>query len=54
MNTELTYLLEELDNWDEDKPIQVFLLMLIVSACTSNKHSCKGLKAHPNYKQFKK
>lgn len=23
MNTELTYLLEELDNWDEDKPIQV-------------------------------
>ena len=23
MKTELTYLLEELDNWDEDKPIQV-------------------------------
>ena len=23
MNTELTYLLEELDNWDENKPIQV-------------------------------
>ncbi len=23
MNTELTYLLEELDNWNEDKPIQV-------------------------------
>jgi hypothetical protein len=23
MNTELTYLLEELDNWDNDKPIQV-------------------------------
>jgi hypothetical protein len=23
MNSELTYLLEELDNWDENKPIQV-------------------------------
>jgi hypothetical protein len=23
MNTELNYLLEELDNWDENKPIQV-------------------------------
>ena len=23
MNTELTYLLNELDNWDENKPIQV-------------------------------
>jgi hypothetical protein len=23
MNTELTYLLDELDNWDKDKPIQV-------------------------------
>lgn len=23
MNTELTYLLEELDNWDENKSIQV-------------------------------
>lgn len=24
MNTELTYLLEELDNWDEDKPIHKY------------------------------
>ena len=23
MSTELTYLLDELDNWDENKPIQV-------------------------------
>ena len=23
INTELTYLFEELDNWDENKPIQV-------------------------------
>ena len=23
MKTELTYLLEELDNWDENKPIQI-------------------------------
>lgn len=23
MNTELMYLLDELDNWDENKPIQV-------------------------------
>ena len=23
MNTELTYLLRELDNWDEDRPISV-------------------------------
>lgn len=23
MNSELTYLLDELDNWDDDKPVQV-------------------------------
>ena len=34
------------------KLIQLFTLMVIVSlmtACSSNKHSCKGLKAHPKY-----
>ena len=29
MNTELTYLLEELDNWDEDKPIHKYETILI-------------------------
>ena len=40
MNTELTYLLEELDNWDKDKPIQVKDLkrMIIKSFKKANEH----------------
>ena len=33
--------------------VSLFILMLVVSICTSscssNKHKCRGLKAHPNY-----
>lgn len=40
MNTELTYLLEELDNWDENKPIQVKDLkrMIIKSFKKADEH----------------
>lgn len=40
MNTELTYLLEELDNWDKDKPIQVKDLkrMIIKSFEAATRH----------------
>jgi hypothetical protein len=27
---------------------------LCFASCGSNKHGCQGLKAHPNYKSFKK
>ena len=34
---------------------KLFILMLVVAAmttsCTTKKHGCKGLKAHPNYKK---
>jgi hypothetical protein len=33
---------------------KLFILMCIVAvatSCTSSKHGCKGLKAHPNYKK---
>lgn len=33
--------------------IQLFVLMIIVSlittSCSTNKHKCRGLKAHPKY-----
>jgi hypothetical protein len=34
--------------------ISIFLLMCIVAvatSCTSSKHGCKGLSAHPNFKK---
>lgn len=34
--------------------IQIFVLMLVVAvmttSCTTKKHHCRGLSAHPNYK----
>lgn len=42
------------------KIFKLFILMIIVSlmttSCSSKKHGCKGIKAHPNYKSgsFKK